>query len=185
MKTRKKGGVIALFIFLIIFIAVGAIIYFSYRNKNPINPASETLAEEYSPEEINIEKIVLENGRTYFSFRGVYEKYADFIETELEKEGIIFSEIESPDDYSEILEPEEFERITETVEILEEIEGEWIEADEEEILNFISQDFPAFRKEEVKKFSKELLSGTKIVQKEEIEEYIILDDLAERLRDVD
>ena len=167
MKTREKGGVIALFIFLTVFI-LGGILIFAPRGKS-LEPRNEISSEEYNPEGINVEKIVLKAGETYFSFKGISEKYADFVETELEKEGIVFSEIESPDDYEEILTPEEFEKISETVETIRELEGTWIKASEEEILEFIETKFP--------EFDRELIKKANVVEKEEIEEYILLEEL--------
>ena len=183
MKKREKGGLVALFIFLIMFIALG--VFLASLAVKPREPRREILAEEYDPEEINVEKLVAENGKVYFSFKGVAEKYADFIETELEKEGLKLSEIESPDDYEEILTVDEFEKITNIVELLREIEGEWIEADEEELVDFIRANFPETGETEVLAFSKNLVKGAKSLEKEEIDEYYTLDDLVLRLGGAD
>lgn len=167
MKKREKGGVIALFIFLTIFV-FGGILIFAPHGKS-LEAKNKILSEEYDPEKIDVEKIVLETGETYFSFIGISEVYADFIETKLEKEGIVFSEIESPDDYEEFLTPEEFEKISETVEVLKGIEGVWIKASEEEVLEFVETKFP--------EFDRELIKNAKLVEKEEIDEYILLEEL--------
>lgn len=90
--------------------------------------------------EFNIGSVLSKNGKFYLYLNGLADAFSELVESNLEEKGLNFEDLESPEDYEDVISVNEFFYLSEIIEALKTLDETWVEVSVDDLVE-IAGDF--------------------------------------------
>ena len=95
--------------------------------------------EKLDPLEFTIGSILPSNGKVYFYVNGLKDAVSEIVEKDLEEKGLDFEDLESVEDYEDVIDSESFFYLSELIETLGELDKTWVEVSADDVVEIVGE----------------------------------------------